>query len=432
MARRALIPAESLDDVFDRRRPKLVIEQPDDEAPPPEPAAFPEYAAGFDQPKRYKVVYGGRGAGRSWTIARKLLLRAHARPIRILCTRELQTSIRDSVHRLLKDQAALLGLPFEATDRQIRHANGSMFIFEGLRYNVQKIKSLEGIDICWVEEGERISHQSWSVLQPTIRRPDAEIWVSFNPDQESDPTYQMFVVNPRPDAWVKKVSWQDNPWFPDTLRAEKDYLYSVDPDAAAHIWGGECRHASDAQILRGKWVMDRFEAQPNWDGPYQGIDFGFAQSPTTMVRCWIHQRTLYVEHEAYKIGLELDHTADFFRNHVPDCHKYVSRADSARPESISYLQRHGMPRIVGVKKWQGSVEDGIAHLRQYEKIIIHERCTHTIDEARHYSYKVDERTADVLPVVVDQHNHCIDPMRYALAPLIKSPMGAWGTSKYTL
>lgn len=388
-------------------------------------ADLPEYAEPLFEPHRYKVLYGGRGAGRSWTMARTLLIQAAARPLRILCTRELQNSIQDSVHRLLVDQIRLLGLPFEITQREIRHLNGSVFLFEGLRYNVTRIKSIEGIDVCWVEEAEKVSKESWDVLIPTIRKEGSEIWVTFNPDLESDPTYQRFIVHPPPGAWVAKVSGDDNPWLPDTLVAEREYLYRVDPDAAAHVWGGECRQASDAQILRGKWIVEAFEPGADWDGPYHGLDFGFAQDPLAAVKCWIHGRRLMVEHEAYQIGLELDDTAPFLERHIPGIASHVVRADSARPESISYLRRHGLPRIEAVEKWSGSVEDGIAHLRSYEQIVIHSRCKHTADEARHYSYKVDQRTGDVLPVIVDAANHTIDSARYALAPLIRRKAAAF-------
>ena len=387
---------------------------------------YPPYARGLNQARRYKVLYGGRGAARSWTVARKLLVKAGKAPLRVLCARELQKSIKDSVHKLLTDQIEMLGLPgFEVTQTEIRHASGSLFIFEGLKHNITKIKSLEGVDICWVEEAERVSDTSWEVLIPTIRKPGSEIWITFNPDLESDPTYRRFVLQPPPDAWVKKVSHADNPWFPEPLRAEMEYLRRVDPDAYAHVWEGETRHATDAQILKDKWKVEEFEPGDDWDGPYHGADWGFAQDPTTLVRCYIHGGRLYVSHESYQIGLELDHTKDVWGRQVPGAGDYVIRADSARPESISYLRRHGVTRIEGAPKWSGSVEDGIAHLRQYERIVIHPRCKHTIDEARHYSYKVDDRTGDVLPKIVDAHNHCIDAIRYALAPLIQQRGKPW-------
>lgn len=384
-------------------------------------ADLPVYAAGLFEPHRYSVIYGGRGGARSWSVARFLLLSAASRPLRILCTRELQTSIRDSVHQLLRDQISLLGIPgFSATEREVRHVNGSLFIFEGLRHNVTKIKSLEGVDIAWVEEAERISAASWEVLIPTIRKKGSRIIVTFNPDREEDATYQRFIAHPPPDSWARKVSWEDNPWFPDELKAEKDYLYSVDADAAAHVWGGETRQATDAQILRGKWIVEEFSPADHWSGPYQGMDFGFAVDPTTLVRCWVHERKLYIEHELYRVGLELDHTAQSAKLAVPGCEKYATRADSARPETISYLQRHGLPRLEGVKKWPGSVEDGIAHLRQHEQIVIHPRCKNAAAEARSYSYKVDERSGDILPVIVDANNNIWDATRYALSPLIQS------------
>lgn len=384
---------------------------------------LPDYAADLFRPHRYKVLWGGRGAGRSWSVARALLTEAHRRPMRVLCTREIQKSIRDSVHRLLSDQIEMLGLPFDVLNTEIRHPNGSLFIFEGLWRNVNKVKSIEGIDRCWVEEAETVSEESWKVLIPSIRKAGSEVWVTFNPDLETDPTYQRFVVHGDriPNAWIRRVGWEDNPWFHETeLAAEKDFDYAVDPESADHVWGGETRKHSEAQVLSGKWVVDSFEPDPEaWDGPYHGADFGFAQDPTTAGRCWVHERRLYVEYESYKIGLELDDTAERWERDVPGIGKYVVRADSARPESISYLKRHGIPQIEGVKKWSGSVEDGIAHLRQYEQIIIHPRCKHTITEARLYSYKVDKRTGDVLPKIVDAHNHCIDQLRYALAPLIR-------------
>lgn len=402
-------------------------------------AHLPEYSEALFDPHRYKVLYGGRGAAKSWSVARALLIKASSETKRILCTRELQTSIRDSVHQLLRDQIDAMGLPgFIVTEREIRHTNGSVFLFEGLRYNVTKIKSLEGIDIVWVEEGERISAASWEVLIPTIRKAGSEIWVTFNPDRKEDSTYQRFVLRPPGNAFVRKVSADDNPWLSDELRAERTYLYSVDPDAAAHVWGGETREVSDAQILKGKFVVEDFtpvahhtdpDACPDlkadracshgWDGPYQGTDFGFSVDPTTAVRCWVYQRTLYVEYELYRVGLELDDTAAAAARAIPDIERYVVRADSARPESISYLKRHGLPRMASVKKWPGSVEDGIAHLRQYLRIVIHSRCKNAAAEARTYSYKVDERSGDVLPIVVDKHNHIWDAVRYALAPLIK-------------
>jgi phage terminase large subunit len=380
---------------------------------------------------RYKVAYGGRGGAKSWAFARALLLLAARAKLRILCTREFQNSITDSVHKLLKDQIEPLGLLgfYDVQKTTIRGRNGSEFIFAGLRHNIDSIKSMEGIDIVWVEEAENVSAASWDVLIPTIRKDRSEIWISFNPKEKKSPTYQRFVLDPPPGATVVKVGWQDNPWFPEVLRLEKDHAYRVDADAARHVWGGEPLERTKAEVLFGKWVVDAFVPGENWDGPYYGVDWGFATDPTVLVRCWVQtlgkpgdavrQRRLYIEHEAYRVGLEIDQTPAYFNEHVPGGSDHVSRADSARPETISHMQRHGYPRMEGVEKWAGSVEDGVAHLRGYEQIVIHPRCKHTIDEAGLWRFKVDRLTGDVLPELVDAHNHCWDAVRYALAPLIR-------------
>jgi phage terminase large subunit len=427
------------------------------------PINLPRFAEPMLHPYRYKVLYGGRGAGRSWTVARILLTLGASKTLRVLCARELQRSIQDSVHKLLVDQIKALQIPgYEITQREIRHVQtGTVFLFEGLRYNITKIKSMEGIDICWVEEAERVSKESWQVLIPTIRKAGSEIWITFNPDLEDDPTYARFVKHPPPRSFVQKVSWADNPWFPEELREEKDYLYRVDPEAAEHVWGGETRSASDAQIFRGKWKVEHFDepkiehtgstgkfrhAENGWQGPYQGLDFGFAQDPTALIRCWIEppkkkakgakflgNGRLFISKQAYKIGLDTDKMPQFFRQKVPNYRLWATRADSARPETISYLKKHGMPQIRPVIKWNGSIEDGIAYLRSFEEIIIHPDCPNVKDEFRLYSYKVDDRTGDILPDILDKHNNTIDAIRYALAPLIRMrrlPMVGYGGGTY--
>ena len=379
-----------------------------------------------DYDSRYLGAFGGRGSAKSWTVARMLLARSIAEQKRILCTREIQGSIRESVHKLLANQIEMMGMSrlFSVQQHSITNARGSEFIFEGLRHNVNKIKSMEGIDIAWLEEAEKVSDDSWKVLIPTVRKPGSQIVVTFNPDLESDPTYQRFIMAPPGGCNLIKCNWQDNPWITKELLMEKDYLYRVDPDSAAHVWGGECRRNTQALVLSGKYVVDTFEPGADWDGPYNGADWGFSQDPTAGVTCWIKGTRLYIEREAWKIGCELDHTAKLFDEGLGErVRGQVMRADSARPETISYLRRNGYPNLVAASKWQGSVEDGVAHLRQYEQIVIHPRCTHALQEAQSWSYKVDRLTGDVLPELVDANNHIWDAVRYALQPIIKSRPG---------
>lgn len=393
---------------------------------PPECLAQPEnflapWAIPLLEPRRYKVLYGGRGSGKSYAVADALLIEAARRKCRVLCAREFQVSIKDSVHFLLKERIEALGLNdfYEVQEATILGANGSSFIFKGLRHNVQSIKSTAGITHCWVEEAQTISAESWRVLVPTIRNEGSEIWITFNPAQKSDPMWQEFVEKQRANAWVLKVNWDINPFFPSVLDEERREMAATDPDLYAHIWEGEPLERSDAQVLNGKWVIDSFEPGPDWDGPYHGADWGFGSDPTAAGRLWIHGKRLYVEYESYAHRLELDDTAERWKADIPGIEQYVVRADNSRPESISYVKRSGIGQLTAADKWPGSVEDGIAHLRSYQQIVIHPRCKNAAQEARLYSHKVDRLTGDVLPDIVDKHNHLIDAIRYALAPLIK-------------
>lgn len=391
---------------------------------------LPPYAEVLFQPHRYICLYGGRGAGRSWSVARALLVMMHRQPLRVLCTRQFQSSIRDSVHQLLRDQISLLGFTgFSVTEREIRHTNGSLAVFLGLQYHIESVKSLEGVDVVWCEEAEMIPEGSWRVLIPTIRRPGSRFIITCNVGLESDATYRRFIATRPPDCVSLKVGWQDNQWLPDELTKERVYLERVDPDSAAHIWGGELRQSSAAQVLHGKWAIDDVEPQPSWSGPYHGLDFGFSVDPTALVQVYIEGRTLHVQQELYRVGLELDDTAAACTGAIAGCETHVIRADSARPESISYLRRHGLPRIESVEKWSGSIEDGIAYLRQFERIVVHSRCKHWIAEARTYSYKVDERSGDILPVILGRNDDLIDATRYALSPMIRRRESAFGAPR---
>ena len=214
-------------------------------------AQFPQKLEFLFRPARYKVAYGGRGSAKSWSFARALLIEAAAKPLRILCTREVQDSIKDSVHRLLSDQVEQLGLGhcFDVLTTEIRGKNGSMFVFSGLAtQTVESIKSFEGVDRVWVEEAQKVSKRSWDVLTPTIRKPNSEIWISYNPELESDETHQRFTVNPQPDSIVVHVNWNDNPWFPKVLEAERRECQKRDPESYPNIWGGQCKPAVEGAI----------------------------------------------------------------------------------------------------------------------------------------------------------------------------------------
>lgn len=379
---------------------------------------FPTAFISLFHPSRYKVYYGGRGGAKSWCVARALIVIGMQRPVRILCAREFQSSITDSVHKLLGEQIDDMGFSgcYAIQRTRIVGMNGTEFIFKGLRNNVQEIKSTEGVDYCWVEEAQSVSEESWAVLIPTIRQPNSEIWLTFNPRDMEDATYRRFVVNPPPNTILQKVSWRDNDWFPDVLRQEMEYLRRIDYDAYLHVWEGEPRTISDAVVFKGKFFVENFDT-PEDAIFYHGADWGFSQDPTTLIRMFVKENTLYIDREAYAIGCDIDKTPALFDT-VENSRKWKIYADGARPETISYMKRSGF-KIESADKWSGSVEDGVAFMRSFERIVIHERCKHTAEEFRLYKYKVDPTTNEIYPKIVDKYNHCIDAIRYALSPLIQ-------------
>lgn len=374
----------------------------------------------FKKPSRYKILHGGRGSGKSWYVARQLVIVAANLPLRILCAREVQNSIKDSVHKLLVDTIARLELDalFEITDKTIRSKCGAEFIFKGLKHSVNDIKSTEGIDICWVEEAQTVSAESWAVLIPTIRKESSEIWACLNPNEESDPTYQRFIVNPPDDAQVVQVNYMDNPYFPQVLVKEMEYLKRIDFEAYENVWLGKPKSRSDAAVMK-RWRTETF-SDDLWreaDKLYFGADFGFAQDPSTLIRSFVIEDKLYIDYEAYGIGVEIDDMPAFY-DAVPQARDWRIYGDSSRPETISYLRRKGF-NIEGVDKWKGSVEDGLAHIRAFSEIVIHTRCKNTADEFRNYQYKIDRLTGEILPIIVDKHNHCIDALRYGISKMIQ-------------
>jgi phage terminase large subunit len=228
-------------------------------------AQFPVKLECLFQPEksRYRILHGGRGGAKSWGVARALLIKGAQRSLRILCAREFQTSIKDSVHKLLCDQIIDLGLEgfYEITQASIRGKNGTEFSFVGLKNNVANVKSYEGVDICWVEEAQTTSRLSWNILIPTIRKENSEIWVTFNPELETDETYQRFVLHPPENSVVQKINWSDNPWFPETLMLEKDALKMRDIEAYNTVWEGICRQTVDGAIFAREMQMAELDGR---------------------------------------------------------------------------------------------------------------------------------------------------------------------------
>jgi phage terminase large subunit len=368
-------------------------------------------------PARYKGAHGGRGSGKSHFFADLLVARANSQlGFRAACLREVQKSLKNSVKLLVEDKIRAKGLThrFEILDAEIRTPGGGVIIFQGMQnHTADSIKSLEGFDVAWVEEAQSLSQRSLDLLRPTIRKPRSEMWFSWNPNKPTDPVDVLLRGDcPPSDAHVVEVNWDANPWLPRELRADMEDDRRRDPDKFLHVWQGHYSLNSEARVFRN-WKIQEFETPSDAVHRF-GADWGFAIDPTVLVRCHIDGRTLYVDQCVYQVGCEIDRTPALF-DKIQGSRKWLIRADSARPETVSYMKRQGF-RITEAIKGPGSVEDGIEFLRSFD-IIVHPRCKHVADELTLYSYKRDPQTEEILPLLEDKNNHTIDALRYALEEL---------------
>ena len=379
---------------------------------------------------RFKVAKGGRGKGASWAIADRLLDKSHLHPSLILCTREVQNSIADSVHRLLTSRIRQLGYSefFHSTNHAIKNlVTGSEFLFRGLNdLTVDSVKSMEGITDVWLAEAHNVGAKSWLVLEPTIRTEGSTLYVDYNPDAEDAPTNVKFTTECPDNAIVRHLTFKDNPYFPEVLeKLRQQALARIEnaPTAEAkeqaqldynHVWLGATRKVNKASIFGNNYMVEAFDPlsdEGKWDGPYDGADWGFSVDPTVRIRLWVHtklngRKRLCIEREAYGLGVELDDLPAMF-DVFPDSRKIRIRGDNARPETISHMKNKGF-NIIAADKWKGSVEDGIEHMRgAYDVIVCHPRCTYTENELKVYSFKVDRLTGDVTTDIMDANNHCL-------------------------
>lgn len=384
----------------------------------------PKLIPAFEGNYRYRCSHGGRGSAKTRTFALMTAIRGYMAAMNgqsgvILCAREYMNSLEESSMEEVKQ--AIRSVPwlndfYELGEKYIRTKCRSVsYVFAGLRHNLDSIKSKARILIAWVDEAESVSEIAWTKLAPTVREAGSEIWVTWNPERGGSATDKRFRKNPPDNAVVVEMNYDDNPWFPSVLEDERlNDQARLDTATYAWIWEGAYLENSDKQVLANKYVVKSFpdDLWQQADRLLFGADFGFAKDPNTLLRQFILNDCLYIEYEAYGVGVELDHMPAFY-DKIPESRKWPIKADSARPETISYLKRQGF-NISAAKKWQGSVEDGITHLRGFKQIIIHPRCKETAKEARLYSYKTDRITGEVLPVILDANNHCWDAVRYGL------------------
>lgn len=365
---------------------------------------IPEAMSPFLEPNRYKVAYGGRGSGKSWTIATLLILQAYQNPTRILCAREIQRSISDSVIQLLSDTIDRMGLSsfFDVQKTTIYAKNGSRFIFEGLRSNITKIKSMEGIDVVWVEEAESVTFTSWETLIPTIRKPGSEIWVSFNPRDEMDETYQRFVIDPPKDANIVKINWQDNPWFPEELRKEKDTLRDKDENLYLWIYEGQPIANHDGAYWQKHIRLNQIKDYPiepqlpvktYWDlGMSDDMTIWFVQAKGQELRI-IHCYSNYGEglnhYINYLHAFRDTHNIVYDQHWAPhdisvrELTTGKSRLESAQEMGINFMKVPNIPiedgihavRFILARCWfnESMTKDGVKALKGYRREFDEER-----------------------------------------------------------
>jgi phage terminase large subunit len=418
----------------------------------------------LDEDKRYKFARGGRGSGKSHFFGERLIELSAFEPIRAVCIREVQKSLKRSSKQLLEDKITSMGLGpfFRVMDTEIRTRVGGHIIFQGMQdHTAESIKSLEGYDIFWVEEANKLSSKSLSILRPTVRqtpgRRRPELWGSWNPDEPTDPieVLSQDAENLPGGGVCITANYEDNDYFPDDLRAEMEYDKAHDYEKYLHVWRGGYAERSEKRVFKNLITGVEFETPADANFRFGG-DFGFARDPSVLMRCFIGRweptgmyypngdpimraiaddagRHLFIDYEAYRIGCDVDYHPALFAGdcpYTPDDARYWSNpygdpgipgaldwpitADSARPETISYLARRGF-RIVGAKKGKDSVKEGVSFLQSYT-VVVHARCPHSEDEYRTYSFKVDDTTEPprILPELEDKKNHVIDANRYAL------------------
>lgn len=391
---------------------------------------------------RYLVSKGGRGSGKTRSFALMTAIKGYILSEQgssgvILCAREHLNSLADSSMEEIKQ--AIRSVPFlndyyELGENFIRTKNRNIeYVFSGLRHNLDSIKSKARILICWIDEAENVSEVAYRKLLPTVREEGSQLYITYNPEKRGSPTDVRFNHPEMLDddgnviGMCVEMNYNDNPWFPQVLELErKRDKANLDDATYRWIWEGAYLEMSEAQVFKGKYETQDFIPDiKSWDGPYIGLDFGFAQDPTACVKVWIHDDKLWIEYEAGAVGLELDDTVPFLEKKIPDIAKYPVYADNARPESISHLKKKGLPRITACEKGKGSVEDGIAFIKSFNKVIIHSRCKATLKEFRDYSYKKDRLTDEVLPILLDKDNHYIDALRYSVERIMKNKRSIW-------
>jgi phage terminase large subunit len=376
------------------------------------------------EPARYKVLYGGRGSSKSWSVARALLILGAKQPTRVLCARETQKSIQESVHRLLKDQIELMGLQsfYEVQETRIIGKNGTDFAFAGIRQQgVTNLKSFEGVDICWVEEAQVVTRKSWDVLIPTIRKPGSEIWITFNPELDTDETYERFVLTPPDGAVVLEVNYSDNPWFPEELDKERQAWKKRDPIGYETVWEGKCRPAVEGAIyakeidalqrdkrLRNVPYDPLLKVHTVWDlGWNDAMSIIFVQRQASEVRV-----IDYIEDTHRTLDSYVAEIKDRRWNWGTDWLPHDGRSKNIQTGKSAEEILRALGRTVQITP-NLDIESGIKAARMmFPRCYIDEKCKPLINALKRYKRQVNQITNEPGAPLHDENSHGSDAFRY--------------------
>jgi phage terminase large subunit len=382
---------------------------------------------------RYDTIvwHGGRGSAKSEALVLLGVVESFVDDGVILCAREIQKSISDSLYASIVAKITELNLQDKFNINQSEIINldtGAKFIFYGLKTNVNSLKSIKNLRVILVDEAENVSQNSWDIIRPTPRYRNTRLYVVFNPRFETDPTYKEFVTNADENTLVTKINWRDNPWFPPSLERQRQRSLKGDIGKYNWIWEGDFLKISEKSVLGRQLSVDYFDIDESYGDPLIGIDWGFSGDPNVIVECYHRGNVLYLRKCGIKLRVPLRTTADWLKTKVPNVAFYPSRADCARPETIN-LVAEDLRLVKACSKWAGSIEDGVSLMQTFDKIIIHPKCGATQDEQEEiiaelygYSYKVtnkDTPQQDVTAVIDDKSNNVADAIRYAIEPLIR-------------
>jgi phage terminase large subunit len=397
--------------------------------------SFPEKLGALFEPKRYKVVYGGRGKGGSWGMARALLIKGFEKPLRILCTREIQRTIADSVHQLLSDQIKAMGFEsfYKVLENSIEGLNGTLFTFAGLRQlDASKIKSYEGYDLVWVEEAENITQRSWDILTPTIRKDGSEIWVNFNPQLDSDETWTRFIETVSDDTMLIPMSYRDNPWFPEELekervklkhlveikkRAQQDYdnIWEGKPRVVLEgaIYGGEIIDALEKRRIRPLPYDPLLKVHTVWDlGWNDSMSIGFFQRLHSEIRCIDFLEDDHKTYDWYVAEIK-NKRYNLGKCFLPHDGRQANAQTGLSAETI--LRKLGLDALAAPRA--SDVEEGIKAVRlMFPQFFFDEvKCKSFVDHLRRYRRSVPTTTNEPQSPLHDEHSHAADMLREAVS-----------------